>query len=57
MLVNKVSFGHDGPEGVPRMNASSNNQSRGQKRWSAVQGNVLGSFIGTDRHCRNIGQV
>ena len=57
MLVNEVSFGHDGPEGVPRMNASSNNQSRGQKRWSAVQWNVLGSFIGMDRYCRNIGQV
>ena len=43
-------------EGGPRMNASSDNQSRGLKRWSVVQGNVPGSSIGMDKHCRNIGQ-
>ena len=42
-------------EGGPRMNAYSANQRRGQKRWSAIQGNVPGSSVGTDRHCRNIG--
>ena len=43
-------------EGGLRMNASSDNQSRGLKRWSAVQGNVLGSSVGMDKHCRNIEQ-
>ena len=57
MLVNeKVSFGHKGPRGWVEDNASSAEQSRGPKRWSAVQGNVPGNFVGTDKHYRNIGQ-
>ena len=56
VLVNKeVSFGQRAQEGGPRMNASSANQSRGQKRWFAVQGNVPGNSVDTDKHYRNIG--
>ena len=43
-------------EGGPRINTSSANQGRGQKKWSTIQGNVPGSSIGMNRHCRNIGQ-
>ena len=31
----------------PRMNV--------QKRWSTVQGNILGNSIDTDKHHRNLG--
>ena len=44
------------PEGDPRMNTSSANQSRGPKGWSVVQGNVLGNSVDIDKHYRNIGQ-
>ena len=40
----------------PRMNASSTNQSQGPKGWSAVQGNVPGNSVDTNKHYRNIGQ-
>ena len=43
-------------EGELRIKISSASQSRGQKRWSVVQSNVLGSSIGTDKHYRDIGQ-
>ena len=43
-------------EGGPRMNASSVNKSRGPKGWSAVQGNISGNSVDTDKHYRNIGQ-
>ena len=43
-------------EGEPRINTSSASQNWGQKRWSVVQSNVLGSSIGTDKHYRDIGQ-
>ena len=43
-------------EGELRINASSASQSRGPMRWSTVQGNVPGSFIGTNEHCRDIRQ-
>jgi len=43
-------------EGGPKMNASSANQVRGQKKWSTVQGNVPGSSVGMDGHYKNIGQ-
>ena len=43
-------------KGCPRMNASSADQGRGQQRWSAVQGNVLGNSVGIDGHYRNIRQ-
>ena len=43
-------------EGELRINASLASQSRGPKRWSIVQGNVLGSSIGTNEHCRDIRQ-
>jgi len=43
-------------EGGPRMNASLADQSRGLKRWFAVQGNILENFVGTDKHYKNIGQ-
>ena len=36
------------------MNASSANQSQGKKRGSAVQGDVLGNFVDTDEHYRDI---
>ena len=42
-------------KGSPKMNASSANQSRGLKGWSAVQGNV-GNSVGTDKYYRNIGK-
>jgi len=38
------------------MNASSTDQSRGPKKWSAVKRKVLGNSIGTDKNYRNIGQ-
>ena len=43
-------------EGGPRMNASSANQSRGLKGWSAVQGNVPRNSVDTDKYYKNIGQ-
>ena len=42
-------------KGNPRMNAFSANQSRGPNGWSAVQGNVPGNSVDTDKHYRNIG--
>ena len=42
-------------KGSPKMNASSANQSRGLKGWYAVQGNVLGNSVDTNKHYRNIG--
>ena len=42
-------------EGGPRMNATSANQSRGQKSGSVVQGDVPGNSIDTDKHYKNIG--
>ena len=36
------------------MNVSSANQSQGKKCGSAVQGDVLGNFVDTDEHYRNI---
>jgi len=36
-----------------RTNVTSANQSQGSNRWFAVQGDVLGSFVGTDKHCKN----
>ena len=43
-------------EGESRINTSLASQSRGQKRWSVVQSNILGSTIGTDKHYKDIGQ-
>jgi len=43
-------------EGGSRMNASSANQSRGPKRWSAIKGNVPRNSVGMDKHYRNIRQ-
>ena len=43
-------------EGRPMTNVSLDRKSRGLNRWSAIQGNVLGSSIDTNKHCRNIGQ-
>ena len=43
-------------KGGPRMNASSANQVRGQKKWSTVQGSIPRSSVGMDGHCKNIGQ-
>ena len=42
-------------ESRPRMNATSANQSRGQKSGFAVQGDVLRNSIDTNKHYRNIG--
>ena len=43
-------------KGEPRMNVSLANQSRGPKGWFAVQENISGNFVDTDKHYRNIGQ-
>ena len=39
-------------EGRSRTNVTSDNQSQGLNRWSAVQGDVPGSSAGTDKHCK-----
>ena len=44
-------------EGGPMRNASSAEQSRGQKMWSAIQSNVLGDSIDKDIHYESIGQM
>ena len=44
-------------EGGPRRNASSAEQSRGQKMWSAIQSNVLGDSIDKDTHYESIRQM
>ena len=43
-------------EGGPRRNASSVEQSRGQKVWSAIQSNIPGDSIDKDIHHESIGQ-
>ena len=43
-------------KGGPRRNASSTEQSRGQKVWSAIQSNILGDSIDKDIHHESIGQ-
>ena len=43
-------------ESGPRRNASSAEQSRGLKVWSAIQGNVIGDSIDKDTHHEGIGQ-
>ena len=43
-------------EGGLRRNASSVEQSKGQKVWSAIQSNVLGDFIDNGTHHESIGQ-
>ena len=54
MLANgEANFDHNDLEGRPRTDITSNNQSRGPNRWSAVQGDVLRSFASTDTHCKN----
>ena len=42
-------------EGSPRRNASSAKQNRGQKVWSAIQGNISGDSIDMDTHHESIG--
>ena len=43
-------------EGGPRINASSTDQCRGPKRFSIAQGDVPGSLVGVDKHCRDVRQ-
>ena len=43
-------------KGEQRINVSLANQSRGPKGWFAVQENISGNFVDTDKHYRNIGQ-
>ena len=43
-------------EGGPRRNASSAEQCRGPKVWSAIQSNVLGDSIDKDTHHEGTGQ-
>ena len=43
-------------ESGPRMNVSSDKQSRGSTVWSTVQGNVPRGSIDKDKHPRRIGQ-
>ena len=40
-------------EGRPRINATSANQSQGPNKWSAFQGDVLGSPASINKHCKN----
>ena len=40
-------------EGKPRTNVTSDNQNQGSNRWSTIQKDVLGSFAGTDKPCKN----
>ena len=40
-------------KGRPRTNVTSVNQSRDPNMWSAVDGDVLRSSAGTDKHCKN----
>ena len=57
VLVNEeVIFGHNGIEGLSEDECSSTDQGRGQQRWSAVQGNILGNFVSMNGYYRNIGQ-
>ena len=42
-------------EGGLRMNASSTNQSRGQKSGSTVQRDVPGNSVDTNKYYRNMG--
>ena len=43
-------------KGGPRRDASSAEQSRGQKVWSTIQSNVPGDFIDKDIHHESTGQ-
>ena len=43
-------------ESGPRINASSADQCRGPKRLSVAQGDVPGSLVGVDKHCRDTKQ-
>ena len=43
-------------ESGPRRNASSAEQSRGLKVWSAIQGNVIGDSIDKNTHHEGTGQ-
>ena len=43
-------------EDESRIYTSSTSQSRGQKRCSVVQSNVPGSFVGMDKHYKDIRQ-
>ena len=42
-------------KGESRMNASSTNQSRGQKSGSTIQGDVPRNSVDTDKYYKNIG--
>ena len=44
------------PEGSLKRNASSAEQSKGSKVWSAIQDNVLGDSINNDTHHEDIRQ-
>ena len=43
-------------ESGPKINASSVDPCRGLKRLSVAQGDVLGSLVGVDKHCRDTKQ-
>ena len=43
-------------EGGPRRNASSTEQNRGQKVWSAIQSNILGDSVDKGTHHESTGQ-
>ena len=43
-------------ESGPRINASSTDQCRGLKRLSVTQGDLPGSLVGVDKHCRDVRQ-
>ena len=43
-------------KGGLRINASSVDQCRGLKRLSVAQGDVLGSLVSVDKHCRDVRQ-
>ena len=53
--MKKLVFVMIAQEGGSRMNVSSANPSQDSRRWYTVQGNILGSSVGADKHYRNIG--
>ena len=43
-------------ENGPKINASLVDPCQGLKRFSVAQGDILGSLVGVDKHCRDIRQ-
>ena len=56
LVSREISLGHSNSRGGPRISTSSTNQCRGPKRFFVVLGDVLGSSVGVDMSCSDIGQ-